>query len=91
MRRQRLQALCGRWQSGLLERQCNLLLPVAESSGHAPMQGALLFTLAWLQFILAGPLRNADPADAPLDAASLSERKSSLEALCMSLMNLLEL
>ena len=79
MRRQRLQALCGRWQSGLLERQCNLLLPAAESSGHAPMQGALLFTLAWLQFILAG-----------LDAASLSERKSSLEALCMSLMTLLE-
>ena len=41
MRRQRLQALCGRWQSGLLERQCALLLPThSGASPHAPMQGA---------------------------------------------------
>ena len=56
-RRQRLQALCGAWQAGLLERQCCLLLS-APSGGNAPAnapsQGALLYALAWLQAALSG-------------------------------------
>ena len=54
MRRQRLQALCGRWQAGLLERQCDLILPAGGAVAHAPSQGALLYTLAWLHAMLAG-------------------------------------
>lgn len=67
MRRQRLHALCGRWQATLLERQCALLLP-SGAAAHAPSQGALLFTLAWLQSTLAS-LVVSPPVEPPPTSA----------------------
>ena len=96
MRRQRLQALCGRWQSGLLERQCQLLLATPTGAAqHAPMQGALLYTLAWLQALVVDGFTPPSASSlasgmVPLDAAASEARKSSLEALSMTVMTLFE-
>ena len=93
MRRARLQSLCGKWQAGLLERQCQSLLPDEEATGAAPSQGAMLHTLAWVHASLA----EAEAAGAAADAADeggaqpgLAARRAGLVALAMGLMPLLE-
>ena len=98
MRRQRLHALCGKWQASHLERHCARLLGSGGSGGgdgasggdtHAPMQGALLFTLAWIHHALDSchlrrrppPPPTAPPppppptAPSPLPAAEAESRR----------------